>query len=401
MPQNKTTRVFTSMLLATFICYALYVVLFGTLSTTMMNYYSIGTSAQGVFTMVGSIGGIAAAIICALYGERFFKPKTVAIGVLILGTATLLIGGAPPYIIVCICALSCGIGYTVIDVMGQATITEYFPDKAKTLLPLVQIFFGVGTMVGPILIASMINPAAARSFTVPFLLIGGLSLIVTLIYVLSFRKSIPDLLSIDLSSVAENARAHPAEVFKSSKSWVILLGCGLFSCFSTTVVAWYPAFFNTCRGFSVDTAALMLTLFYIGSLVMRLFGPLIFRKLSPQRVYITFSIASILCMLGAVNIAAAPIAMLLTVLGGAFCSLNVVSIVMISTALFPTRKASAASLAVFAYNIGGMAAPIIVGALAESAGLQLPINAMIAVFAVSVAVIGALCRKCKNELVNA
>ncbi|MEG2882423.1 MAG: MFS transporter, partial [Christensenella sp.] len=153
--------------------------------------------------------------------------------------------------------------------------------------------------------------------------------------------------------------------------------------------------------FNVDTAALMLTLFYIGSLVMRLFGPLIFRKLSPQRVYITFSIASILCMLGAVNIAAAPIAMLLTVLGGAFCSLNVVSIVMISTALFPTRKASAASLAVFAYNIGGMAAPIIVGALAESAGLQLPINAMIAVFAVSVAVIGALCRKCKNELVNA
>ena len=66
MQKQKTTQFYIIVLLATFICYALYVVLFGTLSTTMMDFYSIGTSAQGVFTMVGSIGGIAAALFCAL-----------------------------------------------------------------------------------------------------------------------------------------------------------------------------------------------------------------------------------------------------------------------------------------------------------------------------------------------
>ena len=109
--------------------------------------------------MVGSIGGIAAALFCALLGERFFKPRIVAFGILILGIATTLVGFAPPYLIVCVCALLSGIGYTVIDVMGQATVTEYFPDKTKTLLPMVQTLFRcAGTMIGPIMMAAMLSP---------------------------------------------------------------------------------------------------------------------------------------------------------------------------------------------------------------------------------------------------
>lgn len=401
MRQEKITRTFTIFLLATFISYALYVVLFGTLSTTMMDYYGIGTSAQGVFTMVGSIGGIAAALFCALLGERFFKPRVVAFGILILGIATTLVGIAPPYLIVCVCALFAGVGYTVIDVMGQATVTEYFPDKTKTLLPMVQIFFGAGTMAGPVMMAAMLVPGVSRSFVTPFLFVGILSLAITLVYTLSLKKNMPALAKVDLSAIAEKARENPAEIFKSPKSWVILLGCGLFSCFTTTMAAWYPAFFSTCRGVDVDTAALMLTLYYVGTLAMRLLGPLIFRKISPQRVYVVFSILSIVCMAGAVNIASLPVSMVLTTLGGAFCALNVVSIIMISTAIFPTRKASATSLAVFAFNIGGLTAPIAVGILAETVGLLVPLNGLLVVFAASVAVIAALAAKSKKELADA
>ena len=286
MQKQKTTQFYTIILLATFVCYALYVVLFGTLSTTMMDFYSIGTSAQGIFTMVGSIGGIAAALFCALLGERFFKPRIVAFGVLILGIATTLVGFAPPYLIVCVCALLSGIGYTVIDVMGQATVTEYFPDKTKTLLPMVQIFFGAGTMIGPIMMAAMLSPGDSHSFVNPFLFVGILSLAVTLVYTLSLKKATPELSKVDLTSIAQNAKENPAEIFKSPKSWVILLGCGLFSCFTTATAAWYPAFFSTVRGFSVEMAALMLTLYYVGTLAMRLLGPFIFRKLQPQRVYV-------------------------------------------------------------------------------------------------------------------
>ena len=114
-----------------------------------------------------------------------------------------------------------------------------------------------------------------------------------------------------------------------------------------------------------------------------------------------FSIVSVACMFGATNIPVAPVSMVLTVLGGMFCALNVVSVIMISTALFPTRKASAASLAVFSFNIGGMIAPAFVGALAESTGLLLPMNLLYVLFAAGIAVMAFLCIKYKKELANA
>lgn len=401
MKQQRSTQFFTVILLIAFVCYALYVVLFGTLSTTMMDFYAIGTSAQGVFTLVCSIGGIAAALFCALFGERFFKPWVIACGILMLGAATTLVGFAPPYLLVCVGALVAGAGYTVIDVMGQSTVTEYFPEKSKTLLPLIQIFFGAGTMVGPVMMAAMLTPGDSHSFVVPFLFVGILSLGSALVYLIAVKRVKPALAAVDLSAIAQKAKENPAEIFKSPKSWIILISCSLFSCFSTAMAAWYPAFFTTVRGFSVDNAALMLTLYYAGTLIMRLFGPLVFRKLQPQRVYVLFSIVSVACMFGATNIPVAPVSMVLTVLGGMFCALNVVSVIMISTALFPTRKASAASLAVFSFNIGGMIAPAFVGALAESTGLLLPMNLLYVLFAAGIAVMAFLCIKYKKELANA
>lgn len=401
MKQQRSTQFFTVILLIAFVCYALYVVLFGTLSTTMMDFYAIGTSAQGVFTLVCSIGGIAAALFCALSGERFFKPWVIAGGILMLGAATTLVGFAPPYLLVCVGALVAGAGYTVIDVMGQSTVTEYFPEKSKTLLPLIQIFFGAGTMVGPVMMAAMLTPGDPHSFVVPFLFVGILSLGSALVYLIAVKRVKPALAAVDLSVIAQKAKENPAEIFKSPKSWIILISCSLFSCFSTAMAAWYPAFFTTVRGFSVDNAALMLTLYYAGTLIMRLFGPLVFRKLQPQRVYVLFSIVSVACMFGATNIPVAPVSMVLTVLGGMFCALNVVSVIMISTALFPTRKASAASLAVFSFNIGGMIAPAFVGALAESTGLLLPMNLLYVLFAAGIAVMAFLCIKYKKELANA
>ncbi len=147
-----------------------------------------------------------------------------------------------------------------------------------------------------------------------------------------------------------------------------------------------------------EGAALILTLFYVGILVMRIVSPLIFKKIQPQKVFVLFSIISIALMLVAINTPSVSAAMVFTTVGGAFQSLNIVCVIMIATELFPTRKASASSLAVFSYNIGGMIAPVAVGLMAETMGLQLPLSIMCGVFACGVAVMAVLSRKCKAEL---
>ncbi len=385
-------------LLSAFAVYAVYVVLFGTLSTSMMDFYAINTGQQGIFTMVGSVGGIAAALFCALCGERFSKLRAIAVGALLLGAATLFIGSAPPYLWVCICSLLCGVAYTVIDVMGNSAVTEYFPSRAKTLLPMIQILFGVGTMASPFLATSLLTAGVSRSFVNPFLLVGCLSVAVVIFYSTSLKRAAPYLHAVDLKSMAASAKQNPGEVFRSWKSWVIMLASSLFCAFNTAIIAWYPAFFSLYRDMSAEGAALMLTLFYVGILLMRLVSPFILKRLQPQRVFVYFSFVSVALMLIAINTQSIAAAMVFTTLGGAFLSLNTVCTIMIATKLFPTRKASATSLAVFSYNIGGMIAPFTVGVAAETLGLQLPLSIMCGVFACGAVVMAVLSRKCAEEL---
>ena len=139
LPQGKTKHnILLFWLMGAFVVYAIYVVLFGTLSTTMMDFYAINTGAQGVFTMVSSIGGIAAALFCALAGERFSKLWAIMIGTLLLGAAALGIGLAPPYLLACLFSLLCGVGSvsythlrTCYQLLSKQTSQSYVQDETN------------------------------------------------------------------------------------------------------------------------------------------------------------------------------------------------------------------------------------------------------------------------------
>lgn len=396
--KNKSINFFLVILLLTFISYALYTIVYGTMSTSMMDYYGIGTGQQGVFTTVCSIGGVAAALFCAFFGERFFKPNMVIPGLAILAAAVIIIIFAPPYAVVCVCSLLGGIGYTLIDIMGQSSITEYFPEKAKTFLPLIQIFFGVGSVAGPILLVLLINANDPSSFTNAFMFIGILTAAILIFYIPSLKKATANLPKIDMEKIKANAKQDPVGIFKSGKSWLILLSGTLFNCFSTSMNAWIPTFYFKERGLDLDASAFMLTLYLLGILIMRLFGPIIFRKAKPQKIFVIFTILSALCLAGSIFSTNITLCAILTFASGALTAFNQMCIIMISTAIFPERKASATSLAVFSFSTGGIIAPVIVGNMAEKTGFSLPFMLLGICLVASALVMAFVSAKCKKQL---
>ena len=385
------------MLFATFICYAFFTVLFGSQAVLMMDYYSISETAQGFITAMLSIGGIAAAFVCALYGERFSKLRALGIGLALLAVVTVLMGFALPYTAVLICALAAGIAYTVMDIMVNSSITQYFTDGSKKLLPMAHMFFGVGAMAGPYLMTAIVNPDVSSSFTIPFLLVGGLTAVVFVIYSISAKK-VSDRINV-LGQKAEQNK--PTEVFRSKKFWILLTSGILFCCFTTGILAWFPTYFNETKGLSLDLAGLMLTLFFAGSLAMRFLGPLIFSKFKPQKIFIYFSILSAVFMALALLSTSIPLIILFTVLSGAFQALNMPAIIFIGCALFPQRHASATSIAIFSYNIGGIFAPVILGQIAKQTGFQLSLLFACGLFVLGILVMAYLSVNYKKELANA
>ncbi|MEI6101305.1 MAG: MFS transporter [Eubacteriales bacterium] len=394
---DKKSRWFIFLFFASFICYALFTVLFGSQAPLMMQYYRITASDQGFITTMLSVGGITTALACTLYGERFPKLRTLGAGLILLAAMTLVIGFAPPYAAVIICALFAGIAYTLIDVMVNSSITQYFSDRSKTILPMAHMFFGVGAMAGPYLMTAIVNPQIASSFTTPFLFVGGLTAVVFILFSVTSGK-FPGAL---YKNIPPQTDSKPADVFKSKKFWLLLLGGVLYCCFTTGILSWYTTYFNTTRGYPLDTSGLMLTLFFAGSLAMRFFGPLIFSKIKPQKIFIYFSLLSIACMAIALSSGNFPLTVVFTVLSGAFQALNMPAIIFIGCALFPSRHASATSIAIFAYNVGGMVAPFMLGLLAKQTGFQIPMYLTCALFALGVLVMAIVSVKYKKDLQNA
>jgi fucose permease len=395
--QDRKLKQFVALLFLSFICYALFTVLLGSQAPLMMRYYNITETEQGFLTSMLSIGGITAAAVCALFGESFKKFKTLWLGLAILSAATLLIVFAPPYTVVVICALFAGIAYTLIDIMVNSSFTQYFSSNAKTLLPMAHMFFGIGAMIGPYLMTTIINPDIPKTFTRPFLFVGLMTAVIFILYSFSAPKAAPLL----QKGAPPKTKSKPADVFTTGRFWSVLAGGILFCCFSTGIIAWLPTYFNQTRGFSLEMSGLMLTLFFSGALLMRFLGPFFFSRIKPQRIFVVFSILSILFMIAAFLSNILLLTVIFIIIGGAFQSLNMAALIFIGCALFPDRHASATSIAIFAYNIGGIIAPVLLGALAQSTGFQIPMLLSCILFAAGVAVISIISIKYKQALKNA
>jgi fucose permease len=396
-PLDQKLKRFIAALFLAFICYAFFTVLLGSQAPLMMQFYGINEAQQGFITTILSVGGIFAAVICALFGESFKKLNALGWGLAVLALATFLIALAPPYSIVVICALFAGIAYTFIDIMVNSTITQYFSSDSKKLLPMAHMFFGVGAMAGPYLMVAIVNPDLPRSFTLPYLLVGLLTAAVFVLYALSARR----VSNAVRSASPAKQKSRPTEVFRTGKFWVILAAGVLFCCFTTGIVAWFPTYFNQSKGFSLEMSGLMLTLFFAGSLVMRFLGPFFFSKIRPQKIFITFSILSVAFMLLALSSSGFVPIVLFTVLSGAFQALNMPALIFIGCALFPNRHASASSIAIFSYNIGGIIAPLLLGTIADNIGFQIPMVLSCLLFAAGIAVMGVVSQKYKKALRNA
>ena len=88
----RSKRLLITLCFLMFLLYGMYFGGFGANSGSMMKYFSISESRQGMIMTVQSIGCIVMAVILGVIGERINKLKGLFLGVLVMGLAVILIG---------------------------------------------------------------------------------------------------------------------------------------------------------------------------------------------------------------------------------------------------------------------------------------------------------------------
>jgi len=371
-----------------FSVYAIHVNGVGTNAPVMMTYYQINAAKQGFFITMQAIGSLSALIYIALYGERYNKINAFAFGFFVSGVSLILAGFAPHYIVLIFLFMLCGAGFSSADTMMNGAIPELFPKYKNTLLPLLHAFFGVGAMIAPIFFTIIVNPDIPKTFSIPFLVIGSLLAFFVIVFFIITRRLIPETPYADMSTNRKRVSDNPAEIFKSAKAWLFIISGICYFSFYIGLMSWLPTYCQTI-GMDFNLSGVVLTMFFTGNLVMRFCGPLFLKKITPRKAFIIFTLVS--AVLAASAIILSPfladnpaIMMILLVACGFMQGSNVAFLVLMCTATFPERIASASSLTFISASIAAMTAPLWMGALAELTGFFIPLLMVCILLAVSV-----------------
>ena len=360
-----------------YLLYGMYFGGFGANSGSMMRFFGIGESRQGMIMTVQSIGCIVMSIVLGIAGERINKLKGLFSGLLIMGIAGLLIGTIPAYTaqgngygtMLCFSVLG-GIGYIMIDLLMNGAVADVFNERKTTFLPFVHAFYGGGSMLAPLFVSLLADPSKPASFSRPYFVIGACALVLGALFFFLVRKVTPETPYADMAPIRARVSSNPLEVFRDIRAWQYFLCCFLYLSFQTGLVAWLPRFFEVRLNTPYETANSMLTLYFLGALIIRLISPAIYKRVSVKKYYLISILASAVVFSVFLIIPSAPrlLQWLLLVITGLLQGIAVPSLQLLVTDDFADRTASASSAIVLGVSLSALLAPLIMGAIIESAG---------------------------------
>lgn len=383
---------------AGFVLYGLYCNGFGTNAEAAMAYFGIDEVQNGAILTVQSVGCLAAAVFLGLFGERLNKVYALAAGLLLLGAASVLTGLIPDvapragaYAYMLAFSLAGGVGYISVDLLTNSLIADVFREGKNRVLPYVHAFYGGGAMMAPVFVTALVTPERPESFARPYLIVGLAALLAGAALAAAGRRTLAETPYADMTVIRRRARQNPAEVFSEGRAWVLLFSAFMNLCFQNGMTTWLPRYCSEVRGYDFTAAGLMVTVFFLGALIMRLLSPLVYAAIGPRSFYRSALLSSaalflVFLLAPMPDWAAAALTGVMGLLQGA----TVPTLVIICCDAFPERTASATSIVVFGVSLASMVSPAAMGAVIAAAGAQ---TAMLSVTACTVAAALALPRR--------
>ena len=385
-----------------YLLYGMYFGGFGANSGSMMRFFEISETRQGMIMTVQSLGCIVMAIVLGIWGERLNKLHGLLIGTLIMGVAGLLIGTLTLYTPqgsgygrMLGYSLLGGIGYITIDLLVNGAVADVYKDRKTTFLPFAHAFYGAGAMLAPLFVSALASPEKPSTFTVPYLVLGILSVVLGIVFFAVMVRVTPETPYADMTSIRKRASANPVEVFRDFRAWQYFLCCFLYLSFQTGLVAWLPKFFEEHFGTGYETANSMLTLYFLGALVIRLLSPAIYKHVPVKRYFLISVGASALVFMAFLLLPSMSITMqrVLLIITGLMQGVAVPSLALLITDDFSDRTASASSVIELGVALAALVAPLMMGSIIEASGYLASMWTITALLAISVLVLATVKKK--------
>lgn len=267
---DKTRRLYMACAFAVTLLFSLGNTTQGTLLTEFAEHYGIGTLPQSFISAAASFG-MAASLLLLLSGLiRITKNALFVVAVAMLGGALGLIGTMPAFPVFIALYALLGVSFGFIDAIGSSLIADVSaPDTVGRNMGMLHAFYGIGGILGPLLIRATASFAAGSgkggAGAAAFLLSAfGAALFVFNLYTYrSVRRYLPAAVK-----YPERPRAAGLSAFLRSGAVPLLLICGLNGVY-INIITFRTAQYVTVEFGSSVLGALAVSTFWAGTVISR------------------------------------------------------------------------------------------------------------------------------------
>ncbi len=339
--------------LITTTCYVAFVVLgvcgtlLGPMFQSLTQRFNMPLADGGIFTALQFAGVASANLIGGRLVDRLNARYLLCGGALVMGSGLILIGIAPVLPVALLGALFLGMGYGTLDVSSNVSIALLNPDRAGAALNTLNMYYGVGAIVGP----QVVNVALGlHNFTLAFYATA----VTALALVVPFSM-------ISLHVPTGDGSRPPAKI-----NWITLLPFGLLLFTYVGAEVGYSSWIFTQLTHVVlsteAVAALATSAFWAGLTLGRVAASLLLRRLTDEQMLV-FSI--LVLGAGVVLLLLAPTATMVAVISsfivGAGCAPVFPLIVAMINNTYPEARGTASGTLMAGGTIGASVLPWIQG----------------------------------------
>jgi fucose permease len=334
----------------------------GLIIPEIIKTFRLSLTAAGTFQYATMAGIALGGFFLGHLADTFGRKPTIVVGLTLFAASSYLFATGNSFVYFSILLAISGIGIGVFKTGALALIGDLSKSTKEhtSLMNTVEGFFGVGSIIGPAILARLL--ATGASWKGLYILAGTICvlLILTALGAHYPRTMTATEESMDLTHTVAAMKNHYALAFS--------LGAFLYVATEAAVYVWMPTLLAGYKGSAATVAAYSVSIFFVLRAAGRFIGAWMLERYQWTHVLALFSGVILICFLGAV-FGGAGAAVYLLPASGLFMSVIYPSINSKGISCFPKSEHGAvAGVILFFTCLSAVVGPLAMGAVSDAMG---------------------------------
>jgi len=315
---------------------------------------------MGMLLAFQFIGFTVFVLASGIVSDHIGKKTTLSAAMIMLTLSSFILSFVSSFELLCFVLLFLGGGMGILEMMSNALLSDIRSDNAVFYLNFMQVFFGLGAIIGPVLIG--VAYASDISWRIIYRILGVLLAFLTVWFMVNKLPTLPPSEKVNISAIKN--------LFTDKKFILICLCMFLYTGAESSGWGWLSTYTSSILNFTVIESSTTVAVFWVSMTISRLLVALIIKKCEVRKIIMVMAtFAGIVC--GIMSFVQEGFAVwLMIVLLGFACSSQWGLILSYGTERYKRNSGTVFALLVASGGIGMSIVPYLSGIAGDLFGMR-------------------------------